>query len=216
MSESRGHGCVLQHGEVAFLGFGRGDEADRLQKPAVIEPVHPLEGCELDGLEAAPRSLPMDDLSLVESVDRFGQRVVVRVANAADGRLDPGFGEPLGVLDRNILSAAITMMNEAAAVCRSSVVERLFESVQDQVGVRCLAGPPADDPPRIRVNDEGDLNEAGPGRDIRVSRPKEFRLRPLAEPDVNLSAHPAPIIHPTTGSPSTNGRMRGADVAPAV
>jgi transposase len=25
-----------------------------------------------------------------------------------------------------------------------------------------------------------------------VSRPKEFHLRPLAEPDVNLSAHPAP------------------------
>jgi hypothetical protein len=27
-----------------------------------------------------------------------------------------------------------------------------------------------------------------------VSRPKEFHLRPLSEPDVNLSAHPAPII----------------------
>ena len=50
----------------------------------------------------------------------------------------------------------------------------------------------------------------------RVSRPKEFHLRPLSEPDVSLSAHPAPIIHPTTDSPSTNGRMRVADVAPAV
>jgi hypothetical protein len=45
----------------------------------------------------------MDDLSLVEAVDRFGEGVVVRIADAADGRLDPGFGEPLGVLDRNIL-----------------------------------------------------------------------------------------------------------------
>ena len=52
--------------------------------------------------------------------------------------------------------------------------------------------------------------------EVEVSRPKEFHLRPLSEPDVNLSAHPAPIIHPTTDSPSTNGRMRVADVAPAV
>ena len=79
MFESRGHCFVVQHGEVAFLGFGRRDEADGLQKPAIVEPVHPLEGCELDGLEGAPRSPSMDDLSLVEAVDRLGQRVVVRV-----------------------------------------------------------------------------------------------------------------------------------------
>src|SRR5271154_7623214 len=45
----------------------------------------------------------MDDFSFVETVDRFGEGVVVRVADAADGRLDSGFGEPLGVFDRNIL-----------------------------------------------------------------------------------------------------------------
>src|SRR6185312_11099565 len=37
--------------------------------------------------------------------------------------------------------------------------------------------------PHLAVLDGGDLG---------VSRPKEFHLRPLAEPDVNLSAHPAP------------------------
>ena len=53
-------------------------------------------------------------------------------------------------------------------------------------------------------------------RDVGVSRPKEFHLRPHAEPDVNLSAHPAPTIHPTICTPSTNGRMRWADAAPVV
>jgi hypothetical protein len=101
--ESRGHGCAVQHGEVAFLGFGRGDEADGLQNPAIVEPVQPFESCELDGVEVTPRSTSMDDLSLVEAIDRFGEGVVVRVADAADGRLDPGFGETLGVLDRNLL-----------------------------------------------------------------------------------------------------------------
>jgi hypothetical protein len=64
-----------------------------LQEATIVEPVHPFEGRELDGLEVAPRSASMDDLSLVEAVDRLGQRVVVRVADAADGGLDPGLGE---------------------------------------------------------------------------------------------------------------------------
>ena len=79
MFESRSHVCVVLHGEVAFLGLGRRDEADGLQKPATVEPVHPLEGCELDGLEVTPRAASMDDLGLVEAVYRLGQRVVVRV-----------------------------------------------------------------------------------------------------------------------------------------
>ena len=86
MFKSRGHGFVVQHGEVASLGFGRRDEADGLQKPAIVEPIHPPEGCELDGLEVAPRSASMDDLCLAEAIDRFAEDVVVKVAGTADGR----------------------------------------------------------------------------------------------------------------------------------
>ena len=77
MFESRCHGCVVQHGEVSFLGLGPWDEADGLQKPTVVEPVRPLEGCELDRLEVTPRSASMDDLGLVEAIDRFGEGVFV-------------------------------------------------------------------------------------------------------------------------------------------
>jgi hypothetical protein len=55
----------------------------------------------------------------------------------------------------------------------------------------------------LSVKDYRDVGKALDDGDIGVSRPKGFHLRPLAEPDVNLSAHPAPIIHPTTDSPST-------------
>jgi hypothetical protein len=79
---SRGHSWVDQHGEVAFLGFGRRDVADGLQEPAIVEPVHPLEGRELDGLEVPPGPTTMNDLSLVEAIDRLGEGVVVRVADA--------------------------------------------------------------------------------------------------------------------------------------
>jgi hypothetical protein len=42
---------------------------------------------------------------------------------------------------------------------------------------------------------EGDVEHPVQGV---VSRPEGFHLQPLAEPDVNLSAHPAPIIQLTT------------------
>ncbi len=54
----------------------------------------------------------MDQLGLVEAVDGLGERVVIAVANAADGRLDAGFGQALGVFDRDILAAAITMVDQ--------------------------------------------------------------------------------------------------------
>ena len=47
----------------------------------------------------------MDHLGLEQTVDRLGERVVVRVADAADGWLDAGLGEALGVFDRDVLAA---------------------------------------------------------------------------------------------------------------
>lgn len=97
------HGGLLQHGVVALLGFGRRDVADGLQQPPIVEPVHPFQGRELDGLEAAPWSAPMDHLGLVKAVDGFGESIVIGIADAPDRGLDAGFGQALGVFDRDIL-----------------------------------------------------------------------------------------------------------------
>ena len=40
----------------------------------------------------------------------------------------------------------------------------------------------------------------------KVSNPEESHLRVLSEPDVNVSAHPAPIIQPPAAAPSANAR----------
>ena len=53
------------------------------------------------------------------------------------------------------------MMNEAAAAGRPSVMERLFEGVQDEVGVRPPAGSPADDPRRERWRTLEEQTEVG-------------------------------------------------------
>ena len=75
---------VVQHGVVALLGLGRRDVADGLQEPSVVEAIDPFEGGELDGLEAAIRSAPMDHLGFVEAVDGFGESIVIRISNTTD------------------------------------------------------------------------------------------------------------------------------------
>ena len=67
----------------------------------MVEPVDPLERGVFDGFKAAPRSSLVDDLRLVEAVDRLSQSVVETVA--ADGRFDPGVGEAFGVFDEHVL-----------------------------------------------------------------------------------------------------------------
>lgn len=91
-----GHAAVAS--PVALLEL-----ADRLQQPAIVEPVDPFQCRELDGLERPPRPTSMDDLGLVETVDGLGQSVVVTVADAAHRRLDTGVGRALGVFDRYVL-----------------------------------------------------------------------------------------------------------------
>jgi hypothetical protein len=69
------------------------------------------------------------------------------------------------------------MMDEAATAGRPSV--------KDKVGMRRSAGPPADDPPRVGVDDEGDIDEAGPGRDMgKIGQPQTVRRG-----SVELSVH---------------------------
>jgi hypothetical protein len=82
---------------VGGFGLGGRDVADGLEKPPVVEPVHPFERSVFDGLHAPPRPAPADDLGLVEAVDGFGESIVIAVANAAHGGFKAGLGEALGV-----------------------------------------------------------------------------------------------------------------------
>ena len=57
--------------------------------------MHPLEGGELDVLRTTPGPASTGHLGLVEADDGFSQSVIVRVASAADGRLNTRLGEPV-------------------------------------------------------------------------------------------------------------------------
>src|SRR5690606_14560537 len=138
------------------------DVPDRLEQAAVVEPVHPFEGCVFHGLEAAPGPPTVDDLGLEEPVDRLGQRVVVAVTDAANRRLDARLGQPFSVFDRQILAAAVAVVNQPYALDRAAVMDRLFEGIKDEPGIRRGADPPADNLAGISVDDESDINKPLP------------------------------------------------------
>ena len=89
---------LVSLGIVARFGLGGRDISDRFEQATIVEPVDPFEGGEFDCLGTALRGTSVDYLRLEQAVDGFSERVVVTVADAADGRLDPGLRQTLADL----------------------------------------------------------------------------------------------------------------------
>ena len=68
-------------------------------KAALVPPIDPRRGRQLDLFERAPRSAAADELGLVEADHGLGQGIVVRVAAGADRADGARLGEALGVAD---------------------------------------------------------------------------------------------------------------------
>ena len=76
----------------------------------IVVPGDPRQCGKLDGLAGLPGA-PVNHLSLVQTVDRPGQCVVVAVALAAHRWLHASLGQALRVANRNVLRPAIRVMN---------------------------------------------------------------------------------------------------------
>ena len=132
----------------------------------MVEPVDPFQGGEFHGLQASPRAAAVDHLGLVEADDRFCQSIVVAVPDAADRRFETSLGEAFGVFDRDVLDAAIAVVDQAAAANRAAFVERLLKGVEDEAGAGRGGNTPTDDAAGKGVDDESRIDEALPGRDV--------------------------------------------------
>lgn len=108
----------------------------------------PIRVCEFGGFEAAPRSAPMDDLCLVKAVDRLGERIVVRVSDTSDGRLDAYSASRSEYLIETYWTIAV--VDGTATMNGTPIMKRLLQSVEDKPGMRCPAHPPPE-----RVDDGG-------------------------------------------------------------
>ena len=90
---------------VDGLGFGGRDAADWFEESMMVEPGDPFERGQFDRLLGLPRRSAMNHLGLVETVDGFGHRIVVGVADAAHRGRDAGLGQTLGIANADVLNA---------------------------------------------------------------------------------------------------------------
>jgi hypothetical protein len=67
------------------LSFNRRDIAEGFHQSMMIEPRHPFQRCELNGLECFPRRTTMNHFCLVQAVVRLSQRVDVPMSSEGFG-----------------------------------------------------------------------------------------------------------------------------------
>jgi hypothetical protein len=89
------------------LELGWRDIANGLQEPAVVEPVHPLQGGVLDLIKAPPGAALADQLSLVQPNDRLGQGIVIGVPAGTHRGDRAGLGQAFGVANGQVLAAPV-------------------------------------------------------------------------------------------------------------
>src|SRR5262249_61302919 len=68
----------------AGLIFSRGQVANGLEQPSLIEPIDPVQRRKFHALEMPPRALPVNHLRLEEADDRFSESIVVRITATPD------------------------------------------------------------------------------------------------------------------------------------
>ena len=144
----------------------------------MVEPPDPLEGGKLHVFQPAPRAAAPDHFRLEESDHRFSQGVVVAVSSAAHRGLDPGLGQPLGVANAEELRPASAMMDQAFGPSLRPLTDGLLQGIQSELRLQRARDPPAHDPAREDVDNEGYVHEATPGRHIgKIAHPE--LVRPL-------------------------------------
>jgi hypothetical protein len=91
---------------VDLLELGRGEVVAGGVESAVVVPVDPLEGGQLDIVEASPGSTPADHLGLEQADLALGERVVERVVDRADAGCRACLGESFGTGNGRVLRPA--------------------------------------------------------------------------------------------------------------
>ena len=104
----------------------------------------------------------MDQFGLVQAVDGLGQSVVVAVPLAADRRLNPSFRQALGVADGNVLGTPV----EGGVTFGLAGIEGLLQGIEHEIGPHRAADQPADNAAGEDVDDESDIDEPPPGRNV--------------------------------------------------
>ena len=83
----------------------------------------------------------MNQLCLVQSIDRLRQRIVITISQAAHLGFNPRLGVSFGVLNGHVLRAMVAMINQAIPF-RVSGIQRLLQRIEDEVRAHGTADVP--------------------------------------------------------------------------
>jgi hypothetical protein len=104
--------CIVERG----FELGRRDVGQIAVQAAVVVPVHPAQGGQLDVFDGFPgpgAGWSVDQLGLVVAVDGLGQGVAVAVSDGADRGCRTDLGEPFAVADGRELRSGIGVTCQA-------------------------------------------------------------------------------------------------------
>ena len=111
-----------------------GSHAQLSVEPTLVEPVEVFQGGELHVLQSAPRTVFANQLGLVETVEGFGQGVVVTVAPGTHRGNRPSLGQALGVAHGRVLNAPVGVVHQSLQLLAAAAPDSHLQGVQGQVG----------------------------------------------------------------------------------
>ena len=97
----------------------------------------------------------MNQLSLVQAVNRFGESVVIAVTPTSDRRLDARFGQTFAVPNGYILRTPVAVVNQGSGTFGLPVIQGLLQCIENKVCSHGTALPPTHYPASVDVNHKG-------------------------------------------------------------
>ena len=98
---------------VRVFVFDWCDVTDSAMNSGLIEPPDPVQRREFEFVNATPRAFMSDTFSLVEPDVGLSERIVIRIANSADGCEYASIAETITVTNGRVLRPGVAVMNES-------------------------------------------------------------------------------------------------------
>jgi hypothetical protein len=124
------------------LKFSWGDEPEVAVEPSLVEPVNVLQGGVLHVFKPTPGAVLANQLSLVETVEGFGQGVVIAVAPRPDRPIEPThLGDLVYQIERSGLPARKVAGGAVPRTVRTDwLVAEVIPSLRQTVSVLLIHG----------------------------------------------------------------------------
>lgn len=120
-------------------------------------------------------AMAIEQLALERREEALAHRIVVGIADRSHRRADAHLAAPLAEGQGPELAALVGVVNRVAG---PALDEREVQRLRDEVGAETSRHRPADDAATPRIEDNGEVQEAGPRRDVRdVRDPEAVRAR---------------------------------------